>query len=61
MNNIFFYDINNYRQEINNIFIHEIPDIYFTHNYGKACEYSDNTEWECYVFKDLIYVYLKKK
>ena len=61
MNNIFFYDINNYRQEINNIFIHEIPDIYFTHNYGKACEYSDNTEWECCVFKDLIYVYLKKK
>jgi hypothetical protein len=61
MNNIFFYDINNYKQEINNIFIHEIPDIYFTHNYGKACEYSDNTEWECCVFKDLIYVYLKKQ
>ena len=61
MNNIFFYDIINYKKEINNIFIHDIPDIYFTHSYGKACEYSDNTEWECCVFKDLIYVYLKKQ
>ena len=38
----------------------EIPDIYFTSKYGKACEYSDNAIWECCVYNDLIYVYLKK-
>jgi len=36
------------------------PDIYFTPEYGKACEYSDNAEWELCKYKDLIYVYLKK-
>jgi len=35
-------------------------DIYFTHEYGKACEYSDNAIWECCIYKDLLYVYLKK-
>jgi hypothetical protein len=35
-------------------------DIYFTPEYGTSCEYSDNAEWECCVYKDLIYVYLKK-
>ena len=36
------------------------PDIYFTPEYGKACEYSDNAEWELCKYKDLIYVYLKR-
>lgn len=36
------------------------PDIYFTPEYGKACEYSDNAEWELCQYKDLIYVYLKR-
>jgi len=37
------------------------PDIYFSYYYGGACEFSDNAEWECCLYKDLIYVYLKKK
>jgi len=44
---------------INNIII-DYPDIYFTPEYGKACEYSDNAIWELCKFRDLIYVYLKK-
>ena len=36
------------------------PDIYFTPEYGKACEHSDNAVWELCQYKDLIYVYLKK-
>jgi serine/alanine adding enzyme len=36
-------------------------DIYFTPEYGRACEYSDNAVWECCVYRDLIYVYLKKE
>ena len=35
-------------------------DIYFTPEYGKACEYSDKAIWECCIYKDLLYVYLKK-
>ena len=38
----------------------DYPDIYFTPEYGKACEYSDNAIWELCKFKDLIYVYLKR-
>tara|TARA_B110000971_G_scaffold218047_1_gene256087 strand:- start:3135 stop:4082 length:948 start_codon:yes stop_codon:yes gene_type:complete len=38
----------------------DYPDIYFTPEYGRACEYSDNAEWELCQYKDLIYVYLKK-
>ena len=38
----------------------EFPDIYFTPEYGKACEYSDNAVWELCSYKDLIYVYLKQ-
>ena len=38
----------------------KFKDIYFTPEYGKACEYSDNAIWECCIYKDLIYVYLKK-
>jgi hypothetical protein len=37
----------------------EFPDLYFTPEYGEACEYSDNAEWECCIFEDLIYTYLK--
>ena len=37
------------------------PDIYFTPEYGIACEYSDNAIWELCQYKDLIYVYLKKE
>jgi serine/alanine adding enzyme len=37
------------------------PDIYFTPEYGLACEYSDNAIWELCQYKDLIYVYLKKE
>ena len=55
MDRIEFYDKHN----INCISI-KFPDIYFTPEYGLACEYSDNAEWECCVYKDLIYVYLKK-
>jgi len=55
MDRIEFYDKHN----INCISI-KFPDIYFTPEYGLACEYSDNAEWECCVYQDLIYVYLKK-
>ena len=37
------------------------PDIYFTAEYGIACEYSDDALWELCKYKDLIYVYLKKE
>lgn len=37
------------------------PDVYFTNYYGKACEFSDNAKWECCLYKDLMYVYLKKE
>lgn len=50
-----FYNINNVK-DININY----PDIYFTPEYGIACEYSDNSEWELCIFKDLLYVYLKK-
>ena len=50
-----FYTIKN----IDDIKI-DYPDIYFTPNYGKACEYSDNAEWELCKYNDLIYVYLKR-
>jgi dTDP-4-amino-4,6-dideoxygalactose transaminase len=50
-----FYNIHN----IKNIKI-EYPDIYYTPEYGKACEYSDDGIWELCHYKDLIYVYLKK-
>jgi len=56
MDKIEFYN----KRDINNISI-KFPDIYFTPEYGLACEYSDNAEWECCLYKDLIYVYLKKK
>lgn len=50
-----FYNVdNNHIADIN------YPDIYFTPEYGRACEYSDNAEWEVCKFKDLIYVYLKQ-
>jgi len=50
------YNINN----IKNLNI-KYPDIYFTPEYGKACEYSDNATWELCLYKDLIYVYLKQE
>jgi len=37
------------------------PDIYFTPEYGRCCEYSDNAIWELCKYKDLIYVYLKRE
>ena len=49
-----FYVLNNISKNI--IF----PDIYFTPDYGKACEFSDNAIWELCKYKDLIYVYLKR-
>ena len=39
----------------------DYPDIYFTPEYGEACYFSDNSEWELCNYKDLIYVYLKKE
>lgn len=36
------------------------PDVYFTPEYGLACEFSDNSIWELCKYKDLIYVYLKR-
>ena len=50
-----FYNLNNTPDNI------ILPDIYFTCEYGKACEYSDNAIWELCQYKDLIYIYLKKK
>lgn len=50
-----FYKLNNLPKNIN------FPDIYFTPEYGKACEYSDDAIWELCQYKDLIYVYLKKE
>ena len=47
-----FYNINNVPTNIN------YPDIYFTPEYGKACEYSDNAIWELCQYKDLIYEHL---
>lgn len=49
------YNINTINQRII-----DYPDIYFTPKYGKACEYSDNAEWELCLYKDLIYTYLKR-
>jgi hypothetical protein len=46
---------------LDNIPKFKCPDIYFTPEYGKACEYSDKAKWECCIYKDLIYVYLKRK
>jgi hypothetical protein len=45
-------------QNINSIII-DYPDIYFTPEYGKLCEYSDNGKWEIAIYKDLIYPYIK--
>ena len=53
-----FYDI---KESLNNLIKTDYPDIYFTPEYGKACEYSDNAIWELCQYKDLIYVYLKKE
>ena len=39
----------------------DFEDIYMTPNYGRICELSDNAEWECCIYKDLIYVYLKRE
>jgi len=50
-----FYNLKNIPININ------YPDIYFTSEYGKACEYSDDAIWELCQYKDLIYVYLKKE
>ena len=55
MENIIFYTL----YTINNTDIH-YPDIYFTPEYGKACEHSDNATWELVQYKDLMYIYLKK-
>jgi serine/alanine adding enzyme len=49
-----FYNLKNIPENLN------YPDIYFTPEYGKACEYSDDAIWELCQYKDLIYVYLKK-
>jgi len=50
-----FYNLKNIPENLN------YPDIYFTPEYGKACEYSDDAIWELCQYKDLIYVYLKKE
>lgn len=50
-----FYNLNNLSEKKN------YPDIYFTPEYGKACQYSDDSIWELCQYKDLIYVYLKKE
>jgi len=47
------------KKTIKNIDIN-YPDIYFTPEYGMACEFSDNAIWELCQYKDLIYVYIKK-
>lgn len=50
-----FFSVNN----ISNIKIN-YPDIYFTPEYGRICEFSDNAKWELCKYYDLIYVYLKR-
>ena len=55
INNLKFYD----KTTVNEVSL-SFPDTYFLPSYGEASEFSDNAEWECCVYKDLIYVYLKK-
>lgn len=55
-NNIDFYNTNNFCLCDKK----SCCDIYFSNVYGKACEISDDGVWECCIYKDLIYVYLKK-
>ena len=38
----------------------EFPDLYFTPEYGEACEYSDNAEWECCIFAIQNIYYVRK-
>jgi hypothetical protein len=51
-----FYSID----EINKI-NYNFPSIYFCPDYCKCCEFSDNYDIEYCLYKELIYVYLKKK
>ena len=51
-----FYDKNSIL-EMNLVY----KDIYYIPEYAEACEFSDDAEVEYCVYKDLIYVYLKKK
>jgi hypothetical protein len=37
-----------------------MTDLYFTDEYCKLCEYSDNVSFEIFKFEDLIYPYLKR-
>ena len=53
MDELKFYNKNTIKDVI-------FPDTYFLPIYGEACEFSDNAEWECCLYKDLIYVYLKR-
>ena len=39
----------------------EFPDVFFTPEYGAACEHSDKAQWELCQYKDLLYVYLKRE
>ena len=39
----------------------EFPDVFFTPEYGAACEHSDGCQWELCRYKDLLYVYLKRE
>ena len=55
VNSILFYNL----QNIQNININ-YPDIYYTPEYGLACQYSDNAIWELCIYKDLMFCYLKK-
>ncbi len=52
---IFLYNLENINEQIITF-----PDFYFTPEYGKLCELSDNCKWECAIYKDLIYVYMKR-
>ena len=52
---MYFYNLKNIPENIN------YPDIYFTPEYGQACEHSDDAQWELCQYKDLIFVYLKKE
>lgn len=51
-----FYSI----EEINEIKC-DFPSIYFGPDYCKCCEFSDDSNIEYCLYKELIYVYLKKK
>lgn len=57
-NKMYNFDIYNIHKAKNNNI--NYPDIYFTPEYGEACEKSDNGKWELCIYKDLMFCYIIK-